>query len=97
MPPHVADKLLNHTQGTLKGVALIYQKGTFLPERAAARELWASHVRTCAEPSQAIAALVSPCGAGRGAGEAQEQDSGRRLGPERTNVLRPNLTRRRCM
>jgi integrase len=58
--PHVADKLLNHTQGTLKGVALIYQKGTFLPEREAALELWASHVTTCAAPSPAAAAVVPP-------------------------------------
>lgn len=58
--PHVADKLLNHTQGTLKGTALIYQKGTFLPERAAALELWASHVTACAAPAPASAAVVSP-------------------------------------
>jgi hypothetical protein len=41
-------------------VALIYQKGTFLPERAAALELWASHVTTCAEPSPAAESVVPP-------------------------------------
>jgi integrase len=47
--PHVADRLLNHVQGTIKGVAAIYQRGEFLPERAKALESWAGHILQVAE------------------------------------------------
>lgn len=41
-PPHVADKLLNHTTTTgLSDVARVYQRAEFLPERKAALEAWA--------------------------------------------------------
>ena len=36
--PHVADKILNHTSGTISGVAAVYQRHEFLPERQAALE-----------------------------------------------------------
>jgi integrase len=42
--PHVADKLLNHAQGSIKGVAAIYQRAEFLPERARALDAWGAHV-----------------------------------------------------
>ena len=42
--PHVADKLLNHVQGTISGVAAVYQRGQFLAERKAALEAWAKQV-----------------------------------------------------
>ena len=38
------DKLLAHQPSRLKGVASIYQRHTFGPERARALEAWASHV-----------------------------------------------------
>jgi len=40
--PHVADRVLNHTAGTIKGVAAVYQRYEFLPERKKALDLWAS-------------------------------------------------------
>ena len=40
--PHVADRLLNHVQGTMSGVAAVYQRGEFLAERKAALEVWAA-------------------------------------------------------
>ena len=40
--PHVADRLLNHVQGTISGVAAVYQRGEFLAERKAALEVWAA-------------------------------------------------------
>lgn len=43
-PPHVADRLLNHVQGTIKGVAAIYQRGQFHEERARALDAWGAHV-----------------------------------------------------
>ncbi|TCH97626.1 site-specific integrase [Roseococcus sp. SYP-B2431] len=48
-PPHVADRLLNHVQGTIRGVAAIYQRNEFLAERKAALDAWAEHVMACAE------------------------------------------------
>ena len=39
--PHVADRLLNHVQGTISGVAAVYQRAEFLAERKAALEAWA--------------------------------------------------------
>jgi hypothetical protein len=44
VPPHVADKILNHQSGTISGVAAVYQKHEFLEERKAALDLWADHV-----------------------------------------------------
>lgn len=42
--PHVADRLLNHVQGTISGVAAVYQRQQFLAERKAALEAWAKHI-----------------------------------------------------
>lgn len=49
VPPHVADRLLNHVQGTISGVAAVYQRNEFLPEREAAMMLWADAVLAAAE------------------------------------------------
>jgi len=46
IPPHVADRLLNHIQGSIKGVAAVYQRHDFLEERRLASEQWAGHVLT---------------------------------------------------
>jgi hypothetical protein len=42
--PHVADKILNHQSGTISGVAAVYQRHKFLPERQAALDLWGAHI-----------------------------------------------------
>jgi integrase len=42
--PHVADRLLNHVQGTIRGVAAVYQRHDFMRERVAALDGWANHV-----------------------------------------------------
>ena len=47
-PPHVADRLLNHVEGAIRGVAAVYQRGEFLPERQAVLGAWAGHVLACA-------------------------------------------------
>ena len=50
--PHVADKILNHQAGTISGVAAVYQRHEFLPERRDALERWGAHVaHITAEPS----------------------------------------------
>ena len=43
VPPQVADKILNHQQGTIRGVAAVYNRHAYLPERRAALEQWATH------------------------------------------------------
>lgn len=47
--PHIADRLLNHSSGTISGVMKTYQRAEFLPERAAALDAWAAHVTTRGE------------------------------------------------
>ena len=50
VPPHIADKLLNHVTTTgLSDVARVYQKAAFLAERKKALEAWAAHIADCAE------------------------------------------------
>jgi integrase len=44
VPPHVADKVLNHRSGTISGVAAVYQRHEFLAERKDALESWGEHV-----------------------------------------------------
>jgi integrase len=44
IPPHVADKILNHQSGTISGVAAVYQRHDFLDERNDALERWGAHV-----------------------------------------------------
>ena len=62
--PHVADRLLNHVQGTIKGVAAIYQRGEFIAERRAALDAWGAHVLASAEGGT-IAANVASLDAAR--------------------------------
>ncbi len=42
--PHIADAILNHKNGTIKGVAAIYNRHAYLEERRAALEKWEAHV-----------------------------------------------------
>jgi integrase len=44
--PHVIERILNHTTGTLGGVAGIYNRFQYLPEMRAGLELWAEHIAT---------------------------------------------------
>jgi integrase len=46
VPPHVADKILNHQSGTISGVAAVYQRHDFLAERSQALERWGDHVQS---------------------------------------------------
>lgn len=42
--PHVADKVLNHAAGTIRGVAAVYNRFDYLDERRAALDSWAGLV-----------------------------------------------------
>jgi integrase len=46
VPPHVADKILNHQSGTISGVAAVYQRHHFLAERKLAFERWGQYIET---------------------------------------------------
>jgi integrase len=50
--PHVADKILNHQNGTISGVAAVYQRHDFLAERRQALKLWGAHVERIVERAQ---------------------------------------------
>ncbi len=61
-PIHVADKLLNHVQGSIRGVAAVYQRAEFLPERARALDAWAAHLLRLAEGVPAASNVVNLAG-----------------------------------
>jgi integrase len=54
VPPHIADKVLNHQTGTISGVAAVYQRHEFLDERQQALDLWGKHVAQLA-PERRVA------------------------------------------
>ncbi len=70
-PPHVCDRLLNHVGGTISGVAAVYQRNEFLPERKAALEAWGKHVLNCAEANEAAPNNVLSMGKKRMAAAAK--------------------------
>ncbi|MBL6934275.1 MAG: integrase arm-type DNA-binding domain-containing protein [Alphaproteobacteria bacterium] len=46
IPPHIADKVLNHQGGTISGVAAVYQRHDFLEERKTALDAWGNYVQS---------------------------------------------------
>ena len=52
-PPHVVDKVLNHTSGTIRGVAAVYNRFEYLEERRTALEAWGRYVATLVSPAPA--------------------------------------------
>ena len=42
--PHVADKVLNHTAGTIRGVAAVYNRFEYLDERKTALDAWGHYI-----------------------------------------------------
>jgi integrase len=48
IPPHVADKVINHQTGTISGVAAVYQRHDFMRERTEALNRWGEHVEAVA-------------------------------------------------
>jgi hypothetical protein len=43
--PHVIEAVLNHISGHKAGVAGVYNRATYLPEKTAALNRWAEHVQ----------------------------------------------------
>jgi integrase len=52
-PPHVVDKVLNHSTGTIRGVAAVYNRFLYLDERHAALEAWGRYVDNLVTPAPA--------------------------------------------
>ena len=64
IPPHIADKVLNHQSGTISGVAAVYQRHQFLAERRDALDHWGDHVVNLLAGQQVVSgAEVIPYGA----------------------------------
>jgi integrase len=53
IPPHVLDKVLNHSSGTIRGVAAVYNRFAYLEERRAALEVWGRYVCNVVGPAAA--------------------------------------------
>jgi integrase len=49
--PHVVDKILNHSSGKIAGVAKIYNRFEYIPERKAALDTWARHIESLIRPA----------------------------------------------
>jgi integrase len=50
--PHVVDRILGHTAGTIRGVAAVYNRFQYLPERKAALEAWSRFIETLVRPTR---------------------------------------------
>ena len=50
--PHVIEKVLNHISGSLSGIAAIYNRFGYGPEKRQALEAWAAHVARVVDPDQ---------------------------------------------
>jgi len=53
IPPHVADRVLNHTGGKISGVARVYNRFEYIDERKAALDAWARFVASLVRPETA--------------------------------------------
>jgi integrase len=56
--PHIIEACLNHISGHKGGVAGIYNRATYLPEKKKALDMWAHHIKTIV--AQATGANVTP-------------------------------------
>ena len=50
VPPHVVEKILNHSSGEISGVAAVYNRFEYLEERADALDLWGQRIETIVAP-----------------------------------------------
>jgi hypothetical protein len=44
--PVVVDRILNHVNGSVKGIAAVYQKGQYLEKRKVILDVWAKYVQS---------------------------------------------------
>src|SRR5262249_55971453 len=55
--PHVVDRILNHSTGRISGVARVYNRHEYLPERKVAVESWAKHIELLLDQSSNVVSL----------------------------------------
>jgi integrase len=55
--PHIVDKVLNHTSGTIRGVAAVYNRFEYLAERGAALEAWGRYIDNLLVPQSNVIEL----------------------------------------
>ena len=60
-PPHVVERILNHTSGTFGGVAGVYNRFQYVPEMRAALDRWAKAIDR--SPAENADASTDPLGA----------------------------------
>jgi integrase len=58
IPPHVAERVLNHQSGTISGVAAVYNRFAYLDERKEALAAWGKFVEGLADPEDAQGKVV---------------------------------------
>ena len=51
--PYVVDKVLNHSGGTIRGVAAVYNRFAYFEERRTALEAWGRYVTNLVAPGAA--------------------------------------------
>ena len=44
IPPHIVEKILNHTGGEISGVAAVYNRHEYTDERINALTAWSNHI-----------------------------------------------------
>jgi hypothetical protein len=59
IPPHVADRVLNHQSGTISGVAAVYNRFQYLDERRDALCAWGRYLETLLYPQRAQTTVVA--------------------------------------
>jgi hypothetical protein len=52
IPPHVADRVLNHQSGTISGIAAVYNRFAYLDERRDALNAWGRFVEGLAQSEE---------------------------------------------
>lgn len=55
--PHIVEAALNHVSGAKAGVAGVYNRAAYAPEKRAALERWAAHVQglVAGKPANVVA------------------------------------------
>lgn len=56
--PHVIEATLNHVSGTISGVAAVYNRNTYEPEKRTALDLWADHLMAIVEGRESNVTLI---------------------------------------
>ena len=58
--PHVIEAVLNHASGHKAGVAGVYNRALYAAEKRQALDLWAEHVRSLIDGTEATVVMLRP-------------------------------------